>query len=67
MNLRHYRELIVRAVQEGGSSLDLLAAQMDDAAQAKATLQAKGYGAWKSMTALASRVPEAPIKRWSKK
>lgn len=58
MNLLHYRDLIIRAVREGGASLELLAAQMDDAAQAKATLQAKGYGAWKSMTSMAAQVPE---------
>jgi len=50
--------MIVRAVREGGASLDLLAAHMDDAAQAKQILQVKGYGgAWSSMTRLATLVP----------
>lgn len=55
-----YRDMIVRAVAEGGSSLDLLAARMQDAAQAKQILHAKGYGgAWDGMTKLAAQVPEA--------
>lgn len=58
MNLRYYRELIKRVAQEDGSTLDLLAAHMEDAAQSKQVLQAKGYGsAWSSMTALAAAVP----------
>lgn len=60
MNLLHYRDLITRAVEEGGSSLDKLAARMDDAAQAKQVLHAKGYGdSWSSMVKLAAQVPEA--------
>lgn len=60
MNLLHYRDLITRAVAEGGSSLDKLAARMDDAAQAKQVLHAKGYGdSWSSMVKVVSQVPEA--------
>ncbi|MGO4379684.1 hypothetical protein AB4Z19_15520 [Pseudoduganella sp. RAF19] len=58
LRLDHYRDMIIRAVKEGGVSLDLLAAHMDDAAQAKQILQVKGYGsAWSSMTRLAALVP----------
>jgi hypothetical protein len=59
MNLLHYRDLITRAVDEGGSALDKLAAHMDDAARAKQLLQLKGYGGpWDSMAKLAAQVPE---------
>jgi hypothetical protein len=64
MRLDHYRDLIIRAVQIGGATLDRLAAHMDDAAQAKQLLQAKGYGpAWSSVTKLAAQVPEVGEKR----
>lgn len=63
MNMLHYRDLITRAVADGGTSLDKLAARMDDAAQAKQMLHAKGYGGpWDSITKLAAQVPAANMK-----
>lgn len=63
MNLIHYRDLIAKAVKDDGSALDLIAARLADAAQAKQMLHAKGYGsAWCSITAMAAEVLPARSK-----
>lgn len=61
MNPRHYRDMIIRAVDEhDGKTLDKIVDHVIDAERAKQILRANGYGvAGMNSSATAALVPQA--------
>jgi hypothetical protein len=59
MTPRHIRDLVMRAAERNGKTMDLLVAQLVDADRAREILRAKGYGATgMSASATAAQVPK---------